>query len=89
MLVDMETETVEVEIVTDTAAVARKTTTAAESDTTRVMDMMIRAAKEGISLFKVSIISLGGFLRFFTIFSFPFRVRAASTIRALSFSVSH
>ena len=50
MLADMETEIAEAETVTDTAAAVRRMTTAVESDTTRVMDMMIRAANEGISL---------------------------------------
>lgn len=52
MLGDTEIEIAEAETVTDTAAAVRRMTTAVESDTTRVMDMMIRAANEGISLSK-------------------------------------
>lgn len=58
----METEIAEAETVTDTAAVVRRMTTAVESDTTRVMDMMIHAANEGISLSKsASVCWVGSF----------------------------
>lgn len=62
MLEDMETEIAEAETVTDTAAVVRTMTTAVESDITKVMGMMIRAANEGISHSKsLSVCWVGSF----------------------------
>lgn len=62
MLGDMETEIAEAETVIDTAVAVRRMTTAVESDTTRVMGMMIRAANEGISLSKsASVCWVGSF----------------------------
>lgn len=71
MLEDMETEIAEVEIVTDSAAAVRKKTTAVESDTTRVTDMMIRAANEGISLSKSATVCWVGSFDFSPYFLSP------------------
>ncbi len=64
MLEDMVIETVEAEIVTDTATAARKTTMAVGKDITRATGMMIHAANEGTSVRTASSVCWVGSLDF-------------------------